>query len=100
MTSSFSRRCLLSRLLLVSLLASLVRSSCALRVAFVADSGIGNENAGDYWIDHWGNERAPRNLYYQYVYQLFLAGNLDPACPFERLTGLKKDAENPPNFFL
>lgn len=62
MTSSFSRRCLLSRLLLVSLLASLVRSSCALRVAFVADSGIGNENPGDYWIDHWGNERAPRYL--------------------------------------
>ena len=47
-----------------------------------------------------GNERAPRNLYYQYIYQLYLAGNLDPACPFERLTGLKKDAENPPSFFL
>ena len=47
-----------------------------------------------------GNERAPRNLYYQYVYQLYRAGNLDPACPFERLTGLKKDAENPPSFFL
>ena len=47
-----------------------------------------------------GAERAPRNLYYQYVYQLYLAGNLDPVCPFERLTGLKKDAENPPNFFL
>ena len=47
-----------------------------------------------------GDERAPRNLYYQYVYQLYRAGNLDPACPFERLTGLKKDAENPPNFFL
>ena len=45
-----------------------------------------------------GDERAPRNLYYQYVYQLFLAGNLTPACPWESLTGLKKDPENPPSF--
>ena len=45
-----------------------------------------------------GAERAPRNLYDLYVYQLFLAGNLTPACPCEKLTGLKKDAENPPSF--
>ena len=45
-----------------------------------------------------GDERAPRNLYDLYVYQLFLAGNLTPACPCERLTGLKKDPENPPSF--
>lgn len=45
-----------------------------------------------------GDERAPRNLYDLYVYQLFLAGNLTPACPWESLTGLKKDPENPPSF--
>lgn len=45
-----------------------------------------------------GAERAPRNLYDLYVYQLFLAGNLTPACPWESLTGLKKDPENPPSF--
>jgi hypothetical protein len=45
-----------------------------------------------------GDERAPRNLYYQYVYRLLLAGNLTPACPWESLTGLKKDPENPPSF--
>ena len=45
-----------------------------------------------------GDERAPRNLYDLYVYQLFLAGNLTPACPWESLTGLKKDLENPPSF--
>ena len=45
-----------------------------------------------------GDERAPRNLYNLYVYQLFLAGNLTPACPWESLTGLKKDPENPPSF--
>ena len=45
-----------------------------------------------------GDERAPRNLYYQYVYRLLLAGNLTPVCPWENLTGLKKDPENPPSF--
>ena len=41
---------LLARLAIVS----------AVRVAFIADTGIGNDNPGGYWTDFYGNRQAPR----------------------------------------
>ena len=32
----------------------------AVRVAFIADTGIGNDNPGGYWTDFYGNRQAPR----------------------------------------
>ena len=65
----------------------------AKRIRVMRRSRLGQDRKGP-----TGAERAPRKLYDLYVWQLFLAGNLTPACPWESLTGLKKDPENPPSF--
>lgn len=33
--------------------------TAAVRIAFVGDTGIGNDNPGDYWVDFYGNRREP-----------------------------------------
>lgn len=46
-------------LCLVAFLAHGARSARALRVAFVADTGIGNDSPGREWTDWYGNLRKP-----------------------------------------
>ena len=42
------------------LLATLAPSyTVAVRIAFVADTGIGNDDPGDFWVDFYGNRREP-----------------------------------------
>ena len=41
-------------------LVTLVPSpTAAVRIAFLADTGMGNDNPGDYWVDFYGNRQAP-----------------------------------------
>lgn len=50
---------LLARALVLLCLGATVRGASALRVAFIADTGIGNDKPGSVWTDHWGNRREP-----------------------------------------
>ena len=33
--------------------------TAAVRIAFISDTGIGNDDPGDYWVDFYGNRQAP-----------------------------------------
>ena len=43
----------------LALLALAPSSTAAVRIGFVSDTGIGNDNPGDYWVDFYGNRQGP-----------------------------------------